>query len=129
MYCTVVGHAHLRHQCIANTARIIILIQRMQHVLSGCQLREHTLCVIIQADEPLATFMDYCTYGHMIDNVVLLVTGTLHERDVTVSPCSSQTIISPHPLTLCVFLFPCLPEDHTLATKHQHYSSFRHHSS
>ena len=39
----------------------------------------------LQADEPLATFMDYCTYGHMIDNVVLLVTGTLHERDVTVS--------------------------------------------
>lgn len=34
------------------------------------------------ADEPLATFMDYCTYGHMIDNVVLIVTGTLHERDV-----------------------------------------------
>ena len=39
----------------------------------------------VQADEPLGTFMDYCTYGHMIDNVVLLVTGTLHERDVTVS--------------------------------------------
>ena len=39
----------------------------------------------MQADEPLGTFMDYCTYGHMIDNVVLLVTGTLHERDVTVS--------------------------------------------
>ena len=38
----------------------------------------------MQADEPLGTFMDYCTYGHMIDNVVLLVTGTLHERDVTV---------------------------------------------
>lgn len=35
-----------------------------------------------QASEPLATFMDYCTYGHMIDNVVLIVTGTLHERDV-----------------------------------------------
>ncbi|KAG2500065.1 hypothetical protein HYH03_002342 [Edaphochlamys debaryana] len=35
-----------------------------------------------QADEKLATFMDYCTYGHMIDNVVLIVTGTLHERDV-----------------------------------------------
>lgn len=28
--------------------------------------------------------MDYCTYGHMIDNVVLIVTGTLHERDVQV---------------------------------------------
>ncbi len=41
----------------------------------------------MQADEPLGTFMDYCTYGHMIDNVVLLVTGTLHERDVTVSTC------------------------------------------
>ena len=30
--------------------------------------------------------MDYCTYGHMIDNVVLIVTGTLHERDVHVRP-------------------------------------------
>eukprot|EP00967_Tisochrysis_lutea_P055630 scaffold70038_cov18-Tisochrysis_lutea.AAC.1 len=34
------------------------------------------------ADETLGRFMDYCTYGHMIDNVVLIVTGTLHERDV-----------------------------------------------
>lgn len=34
------------------------------------------------AGEPLATFLDYCTYGHMIDNVVLIVTGTLHDRDV-----------------------------------------------
>jgi len=23
-----------------------------------------------------------CSYGHMIDNVVLIVSGTLHERDV-----------------------------------------------
>ena len=36
------------------------------------------------ADDPLATFLDYCTYGHMIDNVVLIVTGLLHERDVQV---------------------------------------------
>lgn len=43
------------------------------------------MSVRTQADEPLGTFLDYCTYGHMIDNVVLLVTGTLHERDVTVS--------------------------------------------
>lgn len=35
-----------------------------------------------QADESLGQFLDYCTYGHMIDNVVLIVTGTLHERDV-----------------------------------------------
>ena len=36
------------------------------------------------ADAPLSTFLDYCTYGHMIDNVVLIVTGLLHERDVQV---------------------------------------------
>ena len=35
-----------------------------------------------QAVEPLATFLDYCTYGYMIDNVVLIVAGTLHERDM-----------------------------------------------
>lgn len=35
-----------------------------------------------QASEPLATFLDYLTYGYMIDNVVLIVTGTLQERDV-----------------------------------------------
>ena len=43
------------------------------------------LCLlIVQADETLARFLDFCTYGHMIDNVVLIVTGTLHERDVQV---------------------------------------------
>ncbi|RPB01061.1 ATP synthase subunit [Choiromyces venosus 120613-1] len=29
----------------------------------------------------LAKFMDFLTYGYMIDNVALLITGTLHERD------------------------------------------------
>ncbi|ROV92585.1 hypothetical protein VMCG_08922 [Cytospora schulzeri] len=29
----------------------------------------------------LAQFMDFLTYGYMIDNVALLITGTLHERD------------------------------------------------
>ncbi|OCF34762.1 V-type H+-transporting ATPase subunit AC39 [Kwoniella heveanensis BCC8398] len=33
------------------------------------------------AVEPLATFMDYITYAYMIDNVILLTLGTLHERD------------------------------------------------
>ena len=33
------------------------------------------------AVEPLSTFLDYMTYAYMIDNVVLLITGTLHERD------------------------------------------------
>jgi len=32
--------------------------------------------------EPLSKFLDYITYSYMIDNVVLLITGTLHERDV-----------------------------------------------
>ncbi|KAL4554177.1 hypothetical protein LXL04_039698 [Taraxacum kok-saghyz] len=40
---------------------------------------KHMLC---QATEPMSTFLEYITYGHMIDNVVLIVTGTLHERDV-----------------------------------------------
>lgn len=34
-----------------------------------------------QAVEPLAKFMDYITYGYMIDNVALMITGTVHERD------------------------------------------------
>ncbi|KAF5315010.1 hypothetical protein D9619_007101 [Psilocybe cf. subviscida] len=31
--------------------------------------------------QPLTRFLDYITYAYMIDNVVLLITGTLHERD------------------------------------------------
>ncbi len=34
------------------------------------------------AVEPLSKFMDYITYSYMIDNVILLITGTLHERDL-----------------------------------------------
>ncbi|CAG8454981.1 3091_t:CDS:2 [Ambispora leptoticha] len=30
---------------------------------------------------PLTKFLDYLTYAYMIDNVILLITGTLHERD------------------------------------------------
>ena len=53
--------------------------------------------LLLQADEPLAKFLDYCTYGHMIDNVVLIVTGTLHERDVHVRLClSAQSIAVQH---------------------------------
>jgi len=36
-----------------------------------------------QATEPLATFLDYISYQYMIDNIVLLITGTMHERDTT----------------------------------------------
>ena len=34
-----------------------------------------------QAVGSMAKFMEYLTYGYMIDNVALLITGTLHERD------------------------------------------------
>lgn len=34
-----------------------------------------------QATEPLAKFMDFITHGYMIDNVALLITGTVHDRD------------------------------------------------
>lgn len=32
--------------------------------------------------KPIYFMFSSCRYGHMIDNVVLIVTGTLHERDV-----------------------------------------------
>ncbi|EGC28253.1 hypothetical protein DICPUDRAFT_96211 [Dictyostelium purpureum] len=47
-----------------------------------------------QAVEPLSTFMDFISYGYMIDNVVLLITGTLHERDI------SELVDKCHPLGL-----------------------------
>lgn len=45
------------------------------------------------ADTPLSTFLDFCTYGHMIDNVVLIVTGLTHERDVQVCFSSFASFI------------------------------------
>ncbi|KAJ7546448.1 hypothetical protein O6H91_08G040800 [Diphasiastrum complanatum] len=38
--------------------------------------------LLSQATEPLSKFLEYITYGYIIDNVVLIVTGALHERDV-----------------------------------------------
>ncbi|KAL1536443.1 hypothetical protein AAHA92_29096 [Salvia divinorum] len=43
--------------------------------------------MLTQATEPLPTFLAFVIYGHMIDNVVLLVTGTLHERDAIIWEC------------------------------------------
>lgn len=45
-----------------------------------------------QAVQPLGKFLDYITYGYMIDNIVLLITGTLHERD------TSELVSKCHPL-------------------------------
>jgi len=35
-----------------------------------------------QAVEPLATFLDFITYSYMIDNVIFLLTGTRHKREM-----------------------------------------------
>lgn len=45
-----------------------------------------------QAVPPLSTFLDYITYSYMIDNIVLLITGTLHQRAI------SELIPKCHPL-------------------------------
>jgi len=45
-----------------------------------------------QAVEPLSTFLDYITYSYMIDNIILLITGTLHQRAI------SELIPKCHPL-------------------------------
>lgn len=34
-----------------------------------------------QATYPLSKFMDYITYSYMIDNILLIITGTIHNRD------------------------------------------------
>lgn len=47
-----------------------------------------------QASEPLATFLDFLTHGYMIDNVMLVVTGALHERDI------NELLTKCHPLGL-----------------------------
>uniref|UniRef100_A0A803J365 V-type proton ATPase subunit n=2 Tax=Xenopus tropicalis TaxID=8364 RepID=A0A803J365_XENTR len=45
-----------------------------------------------QSYEPLASFMDFITYSYMIDNVILLITGTLHQRSI------SELVPKCHPL-------------------------------
>ena len=34
------------------------------------------------AFEPLTTFLNFITYSYMIDNIILLITGTLHQRPI-----------------------------------------------
>ncbi|KAI0229108.1 V-type proton ATPase subunit d 1 [Lamellibrachia satsuma] len=58
---------------------------REKLVIEFQHLRNHAV-------EPLATFLDYVTYSYMIDNIVLLITGTLHQRSI------SELIPKCHPL-------------------------------
>jgi V-type H+-transporting ATPase subunit d len=55
-------------------------------IVDGCtrRLADTWAQMRTNADTPLSTFLDFCTYGHMIDNVVMIVTGLVHERDVQV---------------------------------------------
>uniref|UniRef100_A0A3Q4BRJ8 V-type proton ATPase subunit n=1 Tax=Mola mola TaxID=94237 RepID=A0A3Q4BRJ8_MOLML len=54
--------------------------------LVDSKLRENLVtefsCLRSSALPPLSTFLDYINYGYMIDNVVMLITGALKQRDV-----------------------------------------------
>ncbi|XP_061587245.1 V-type proton ATPase subunit d 1-like [Cololabis saira] len=54
--------------------------------LVDSRLREHLVtdfsCLRAHALPPLSTFLDYMTYGYMIDNVVLLISGALRGREM-----------------------------------------------
>eukprot|EP00053_Salpingoeca_punica_P004479 m.49359 g.49359 ORF g.49359 m.49359 type:complete len:350 (+) comp12814_c0_seq1:142-1191(+) len=45
-----------------------------------------------QSVEPLSTFLDFISYSYMIDNVILLITGTLREKEI------SELLPKCHPL-------------------------------
>lgn len=45
-----------------------------------------------QSVQPLSKFLDFVTYSYMIDNIILLITGTLHQRSI------SELIPKCHPL-------------------------------
>ena len=50
------------------------------------RLREKTVIefqhIRNHAVEPLSIFLDFITYSYMIDNIILLITGTLHQRPI-----------------------------------------------
>lgn len=49
---------------------------REKLVIEFQHLRNHAV-------EPLSTFLDFITYSYMIDNIILLITGTLHQRPIS----------------------------------------------
>lgn len=58
---------------------------REKLVLEFQHMRNHSVA-------PLSQFLDFITYSYMIDNIVLLITGTLHQRPI------SELIPKCHPL-------------------------------
>jgi hypothetical protein len=53
-----------------------------------------------QASEPLGGFLDFITYEYMIDNVILLLKGTLNGRDV--NELIPQVRNVPSPIAVCL---------------------------
>ena len=77
--------SHLGSLCVPLSLTLIALVL-LTPSYASCQSH-------MQASEPLATFLDFLTYGHMIDNVVLIVTGTLHERDMQVRSAEPARVV------------------------------------
>jgi V-type H+-transporting ATPase subunit d len=69
------------------TTSIVANKARQKLVDEFTYLRVHSTAVLSQ-------FLDYISYAYMIDNVILLITGTLHERD------TADLIERCHPLGL-----------------------------
>lgn len=53
-----------------------------------------------QAQEPLSTFLEYITYEYMIENIMMLLKGTLSGRDV------NELIEQCHPMVRPTVCFP-----------------------
>jgi V-type H+-transporting ATPase subunit d len=70
-------------------AEVTCLVTIHHLVLFSLSLHQHATRKLVDefeflrqnAVEPLSTFLDYITFGYMIDNVVLLISGTLHDRE------------------------------------------------
>jgi V-type H+-transporting ATPase subunit d len=60
-----------------------------------------------QAVEPLGKFLDYLTYPYMIDNLILLITGTLHKRAIgeLLDKCHPLGVFDTMP-SLCIATTP-----------------------
>ncbi len=62
----------------------------------------------------LATFLDFITYSYMIDNIILLITGTLHQRPISelVTKChplgSFEQVRRCRKIIICAIRFPPL---------------------
>lgn len=59
-----------------------LLVQTIDERLKERLVHEFTH-IRNQSLAPLSEFLDYMTYGYMIDNIILLITGTLRQRPIS----------------------------------------------